>query len=218
MMEGNVVDLVDRLLDVIRYEIDRMRDLGEDTTSLENQLREFRKREKDLFGYVQAKDDPSVKLFLSELLEFSKNVHRYYQDVKSGKHLAQELVETGKEKLEEEKEKTQELVSETYDLIENEDYLLDQEFGSKSESQAKIMDTNVPEVDEETKSVEGLIQKEKALVEKLKKEGKDTLDIEFKISRQESLLISMKEALVEGDTEKALEIKKQIEEIGRTIL
>ena len=212
----NVPELVDKLLDVIRYEIDRMRELGEDTTSMEAQLREFRKKQKELLDYIQNNDKTSVKLFLNQLLDFSRSVHRYYTDLKSGKPVEEKLVSEGKKQVEEESKRANEFVSKTYDLIQDEDYLIDKEFGG--EKKPAVMDTSVPEADNNTKDLENMINKEKSVVEKLRTAGKDTLDMEFKISQQESMLVSMKEAIIDGDYEKARDIRKRIEEIGREIL
>ncbi len=217
-MEKNVADIVDKLLDVIKYEINRMKEMGEDTSVLENQLMDFRRDQRNLIDWMMNNDEASIKLYLSRLLEFSKTVHMYYNNVKSGKHIADMISDVGRKQIEEEKKQTQDMLSGTIDLITNDDALLDEEFSfdepKQEESKARIMDTSTP-VDDEVKDVENMIAAERKVVEAMKARGEDTLDLEFLISQQESLLISMKEALLNGDYEEASRLKDQIEELGR---
>ncbi len=229
-MDTQVVEIVDKLLDTIKYEIDRMRELGEDTTVLENQLREFRKQQRELMDWIMNNDEASTKLFLSELVEFSKMVHRYYQDVKSGKHLVDLLAKKGAEEIAREEEEVQKTLESTYELIADEDYLLREEFGEAKREQEElsqmdnegsvefmdenekegVMDTSITGVDDKVKDIGNMIKEEREKIEMLKRKGVDTLDKEFVITQQESLLVSMKEALLEGDYEEAERLKKEI--------
>ncbi len=65
------------------------------------------------------------------------------------------------------------------------------------------------------KDITDLIKTEKDKIEVLRSKGVDTLDKELKLSQQETLLVSLKEALVDGRYEDAKQIKSKIDEIGR---
>ncbi len=229
-MDKNVVDLVDRLLDTIKYEINRMKEMGEDTSMLENQLMEFRRDQINFINWIMNHDDSSVKLFLNRLLEFSKTVHRYYTNVQSGGHIMQTVHEKGEHQMEEAKRATDTAVNKTIDLITSDDEALNLDFGVDSsyedvspvqmdkarEDSARIMDTSTP-VDGDVRDIEDMIKSERELVDTMRKSGKDTLNLEFLISKQESLLVSLKEALLDGDYAEAQKLREEIKEIGRRI-
>lgn len=232
-MKPEVIDTVDKLLDTIRYEIDRLKDMGEDTTLLETKLRDFRKRQGELLDYMYKHDETSIKLFLTELLDFSHSTHRFYISAKEGKQHVDKIKEEGEKEIINAKNETDKAVNETFDLITNDDYFLDSQFGdtdklnniAASKTNGDGADSNVPDdknvvnTDNQlVKLAEDLIKREKSFIDSLRKKGMDTLDLEFKISKQESLLVSMKEALVDGDYDTAQKLKSEIDEMGRSIL
>ncbi len=261
MDERRVVETVDKLLETIRYEIDELREKGEDTTSLEKQLDDFSKRSNSLVDWFMREDEHAIKLFLTELVNFSRAVHdQYLSAQEGGLEEAEEVSSIGYNELMEEKDKTMKQLSQTMDLISSDDALLKEELGETDNLQTEskeqvtsadqmdalkllqegldesegsdqetkidvkdnvepekpgIMKTEIPGVDEQVKDITDLIKTEKDKIEVLRSKGVDTLDKELKLSQQETLLVSLKEALVDGRYEDAKQIKSKIDEIGR---
>ncbi|GEM_PF-7108802 len=253
MDERKVVETVDKLLETIRYEIDEIREKGEDTSDLERQLEDFKKRSNSLIDWFIRDDEHAIKLFLTELVNFSRTVHDHYLSVQSGGlEEMEEISEAGAEELFNEEKETMSQLSETMDLISDEDALLKEELGEvepeevgkgkdlysllsegsenieenqPEENQLQgeptvksgVMKTEIPEIDDKVKDLQDLISTEKEKVAMLRQKGIDTLDKEFKISEQEQLLVSLREALIDGRYDDAKQLREKIEEIGREL-